>query len=182
VNTFSNELSNAVLRARNPSYSGGFYSSTTQRKEQDMGKSVAEHEAAARAEAEAKAKAEAEAKAKQEAEAKAQVEAAAAAKQEVAKLEADTSRGRIKAILECDEAKGREPLARHLALETDTSAEQARAILAKTPKASRLDEAMAGLAPGVASQETPSGLPKVNLDPAAIYARRAEQYSKGAPK
>lgn len=186
VNTFSNELSNAVLRARNPGYSGGFYS--TKQKETAM-QNVAEKEAAARAEAEAKAKAESEAKVKAEAEAKAKAEADVKAKadaeakaREQAKLDEQSGRGRIKAILECDEAKGREALAKHLALETDTAVDAAKGILAKSPKTGVLDKAMEKFSPGVTSQEAPADLPAVNLDPAAIYARRAETYRGGAPK
>lgn len=44
-------------------------------------------------------------------------------------------RARFAAIMDSEEAKGREDLARHLAFETDTSAEAAQAILAKAPKA-----------------------------------------------
>jgi signal peptide peptidase SppA len=52
-----------------------------------------------------------------------------------ARTEAVTAeRTRIAAILGSDEAKGREGLASHLALETDTAAEAAVAILAKSPK------------------------------------------------
>lgn len=188
VNTFSNELSNAVLRSRNPGYSGVFFGSTT-RKEQDMGNTVAEKEAAARAEAEAKAKAEADAKVKKDAEEKAaadaKVQAEAQAKKDAevkAKAEEQTAKGRIKAILESDEAKGREALASHLALETETSVAEAKAILSKTPKGNRLDNAMGRESPGVSSQETSPAAPAVNLDPSAIYARRAEQYSKARPK
>jgi signal peptide peptidase SppA len=47
---------------------------------------------------------------------------------------ASAERTRIAAILGSDEAKGREGLANHLALETDTASEAAVAILAKSPK------------------------------------------------
>ena len=107
------------------------------------------------------------------------------AKKEVearAKADEQTGRGRIKAILECDEAKGREPMARHLALETDMSVEQSKQILSKTAKATRLDEAMASFKPGVTSHEENGNLPAVDLNPSAIYARRAEQYSKTSLK
>lgn len=43
-------------------------------------------------------------------------------------------RERISAITRCEEAKGRNELAEHLAYETEMSAEQAKAILAKAPK------------------------------------------------
>ena len=44
-------------------------------------------------------------------------------------------RARIQAILGCEEAKGREGLARHLALETDMDPEVARKALAAAPAA-----------------------------------------------
>jgi capsid assembly protease len=44
--------------------------------------------------------------------------------------------GRIKAILTCEEAKGREPMAQTLALETSMSAEEAAKVLASAPAAS----------------------------------------------
>jgi len=44
-------------------------------------------------------------------------------------------RARINSILSCEEASGREALARHFALETDMSAEAARTALALAPKA-----------------------------------------------
>jgi len=42
--------------------------------------------------------------------------------------------GRVKAILECDEAKGREDQARVIALDTDLPLAQAKALLSKSPK------------------------------------------------
>jgi hypothetical protein len=62
--------------------------------------------------------------------------ATASEAQATAVTEAVTAeRTRIAAILGSDEATGREALASHLALETDTDAEAAVAILAKSPKA-----------------------------------------------
>lgn len=43
---------------------------------------------------------------------------------------------RCKAILSCPEAQGRENLARHLALETALTVEQAKAVLTSSPKTS----------------------------------------------
>ncbi len=59
-------------------------------------------------------------------------------------------RARIGAILGCDEAQGREALARTIALETDSDAGAARKLLAAAPKAAPaaqnpLAAAMAGL-------------------------------------
>lgn len=48
---------------------------------------------------------------------------------------ATSAQARISAILGSEEATGREELAKHLALETDTTAEAAKGILAKSPKA-----------------------------------------------
>ena len=58
-----------------------------------------------------------------------QVNAAA----EKARIEA-ASKARIETILDCEEAKGRGTLARHLALRTDMDAEAARALLAASAK------------------------------------------------
>jgi capsid assembly protease len=44
-------------------------------------------------------------------------------------------RARVSAIMGCDEAKGRETLANHLAMNTDMSADAAKAVLAAAPKA-----------------------------------------------
>lgn len=53
------------------------------------------------------------------------------------------AQARIKAITTCEEAKGREPQANHLAFETTLSAEDAKAILAAGPKAA--DGLIAGM-------------------------------------
>ncbi len=52
---------------------------------------------------------------------------------DAAKIEADT-KARIKAITTCDEAKGREALAEHIAFNTEMSAEEAKTMLAASPK------------------------------------------------
>lgn len=67
-------------------------------------------------------------------------EAAVAAAREEARVAglaegATSAQARISAILGSEEATGREELAKHLALETDTTAEAAKGILAKSPKA-----------------------------------------------
>ncbi|MCV0427815.1 MAG: S49 family peptidase [Roseibium sp.] len=61
--------------------------------------------------------------------------ATATARSEGEKAGAESERGRIKAILDSDEAKGREDLARHFAFNTDQSPEAANAALAKSAKA-----------------------------------------------
>ncbi|SCM73391.1 ATP-dependent Clp protease proteolytic subunit [uncultured Pleomorphomonas sp.] len=53
---------------------------------------------------------------------------------DAAKIAADT-KARIKAITTCEEAKGREGLAEHIAFATEMSAEDAKAMLAASPKA-----------------------------------------------
>lgn len=60
------------------------------------------------------------------------------------------ARERIKAILDSEEAKGREALARHLAFETDMTPEAATAVLKVSPKASAQEQ----------------------VDPAAAYEQR----------
>lgn len=62
----------------------------------------------------------------------------AAADQAAAKAAADAraaERARIQGIQSCEEAKGREALANHLALNSDMSVEMAKGILAASPKA-----------------------------------------------
>lgn len=58
-------------------------------------------------------------------------------------------RGRIAAILLHEEAKGRDSLARHLALETDLTVEQASGILKNTPKAGEANNPLAVAMMGV---------------------------------
>ncbi len=63
-------------------------------------------------------------------------------------------RNRIKAILECSDAKGREDLAKYLAFDTELTAQQALAILSKTPKRTSLDDLMdRNGTPGVFGEE-----------------------------
>ncbi|MEE4012106.1 S49 family peptidase [Roseibium sp. FZY0029] len=61
--------------------------------------------------------------------------AVAAAKREGVAEGAAAERGRIKAILDSEEAEGREELARHFAFDTDQTPESANAALTKSPKA-----------------------------------------------
>ena len=62
---------------------------------------------------------------------KAQAESAAKAAQDARVSE----RARVSGIMGCDEAKGREALANHLAMNTDMSLDGAKAVLAAAPKA-----------------------------------------------
>lgn len=74
-----------------------------------------------------------------------------------AKAEADqAAKTRLRAVLELPEAKGREDLAKNLALDTDSSVEQIQAILKSTPKAQQHDPlaaAMRGRSPGISSDD-----------------------------
>lgn len=86
--------------------------------------------------------------------AKQQKTAVAEAEQKGAKAERD----RISAILSCDEAANRPKMAQHLALKTDTSAEDAQGLLAaaaeeQAPKADPVAAAMQGKSPGVSSDD-----------------------------
>lgn len=103
---------------------------------------------------------------------------------DAAKIIADT-KARIEAITTCEEATGREAMAKHLAYKTEMTAEEAKAMLAVVPKveakaADTNDDASAyeqerrqpvtnlaqpGGKPKAASQKTP--------DVNAIYARRS---------
>jgi len=179
VNTFSNELSNAILRARNPGYSGQFFAQSTE-KEQPTMSNVADMEAKAKAEAEAKVKAEADARAKAEAEAKEKAEAEAKAKatesdKVAAAVKAERERGT--AIRALPEAKGREQLAGTL-VDQGLSVEAAKAILAAAPKSSRLDSAMAGYSPNVSGEAAPEAEPVAAINSAGIYAARRAAAEK----
>lgn len=62
-----------------------------------------------------------------------------ATEQELNTAKADAIKGeraRVSGIIGCEEAKGRESLAQHLAYQTDTGVDAAKAILAASPKAS----------------------------------------------
>lgn len=177
VNTFSNELSNLVLRQ-----SGPYRSMRQQQKEQHMetaAQQAAQAEVTAKAEAEAKAKAEATAKAAAEATAKAAAEATAKAEAE-AKAKSDSAtagsaeRERVKAIVNHAEAKGRAALASHLAFETSMSVEEAGKLLAASAKEAKgaLGAAMAGMSPGIRSQEDVGNEGKQPINTAGIYAKR----------
>lgn len=93
-------------------------------------------------------------------------------------------RARISGILGADAAKGRETLAKHLAFESDMSAEAATKILAASPEAapaapaasgSPLDRAMqrAAVAPaGAAAPVEPVASASAVIDMSAIYGAR----------
>jgi ClpP class serine protease len=180
VNSISNELSLSIERAKNPQYARPFLNqSSTKEINMDAAQEAkikAEAEAKVKAEHEAKAKAEAEAKAKAEADAKAKADAEAKAKSDAAANSTD-QRARIKSITTCDEAKGREKLAQHFAFDTDLSVDAAKAALAASPKASKLDEAMNGFTPNIQGQEVTEGTPRKLSSVAEIYAHHEAIYS-----
>lgn len=81
------------------------------------------------------------------------------AKAEAAKAE----RTRVAGITGCEEAKGRESMANHIAMNTDMTVDQAKAMLAAAPKAT------AAVVPGAAFEKamTTTGNPKVGADTGA---------------
>lgn len=105
----------------------------------------------------------------------------------VSKAQAD-AKDRIKAIMNCDEAKGRETLANHFAFETDMAPDAAVAALKVAPKAEANGDDQAGTYEAkrlaAASLASPSGAsvsqkPKASLNPSAIFNAR-RQAMKGA--
>jgi signal peptide peptidase SppA len=103
------------------------------------------------------------------------------AKGDGAKEAGAAAQTRIKAILGSEEAKGRKDLAKHLAFDTDTAAEAAVAILAKSPKAStekavpslaeRSNTALALGGPAPRDSEA-SAKQAEGLNPSAVYGSR----------
>jgi hypothetical protein len=76
--------------------------------------------------------------------------------EEQARTAADqAAKTRLRAVLELPEAKGREDLAKNLALDTDSTVQQIQAILASTPKQTHdpLAAAMRGRSPGISSDD-----------------------------
>lgn len=69
------------------------------------------------------------------AKATARTEGVDAGKAEGIKLGAEAERARIGAILGCDEAKGREAMANHIAFKTASTVDDAKGLLAAAPKA-----------------------------------------------
>lgn len=96
----------------------------------------------------------------------------AAADQAAAKAAADArvaERARIQGIQSCEEAKGREALANHLALNTEMSLDAAKGILAASPKAEppKAEPAPAPAANGFKAAMDNSQNPNVGSDAAA---------------
>ncbi len=111
------------------------------------------------------------------------------ASQDATAAGAKASQDRIKGILNCEQAKGREGMAQHLAFETDTSVEAAVAILDKTPKADAAPApAPAAAVPPLAQRQSDAlalggnapkaEAPKADLDTAAIYESRRKAVGR----
>lgn len=90
------------------------------------------------------------------------------------------TKARIQAIVSCEEAKGREALANHIAFSTELPADDAKAMLAAAPKAENAtngadsyeqerQQPLANLAQPGAAKPTPQA-----LDHKAIYAKRRQ--------
>ncbi|ACL57430.1 S49 family peptidase [Methylobacterium nodulans] len=105
---------------------------------------------------------------------KARTEGHAAGLAEGTRAGATAERERISAILGCDEAKGREASARHLALTTDMTPDAAKGALAGLTKSGSLADRMSAREPLVLDPEaTTSPEPKkAVIDTDAIYAAR----------
>ncbi len=73
--------------------------------------------------------------------------AVASARTEGANTGKTDERARISAIMGCDEAKGRDTLANHIAFNTDMTVDQAKGMLAASPKAEAAPAAAAPAAP-----------------------------------
>jgi len=95
--------------------------------------------------------------------------AASATDQIAAAVKADRERGT--AIMALDEAKGRGKLAQRL-VNMGTSVEDAKAILADSPKASKLDNVMGNFSPNVGGEDPPEPTAPVVVNAAGIYAAR----------
>ena len=92
-------------------------------------------------------------------------------------------RGRMQQILSSDEARGREALAKHLALDSEMSASEAIQLLSRSPINASLSSRMGAHSPGIRSEnwnEPEQHRPSGRVDsPSVIFARRAQSKSKG---
>lgn len=104
-------------------------------------------------------------------------------------------RARVSGIMGCDEAKGRETLANHLAMNTDMSVDSAKAILAASPKAEEkkpepaasttnpFEQAMnASQHPNVGADTSAAGGSGEQLDPAAQILRDQQKATGFKPE
>lgn len=150
VNSFSNELNNAVLRKTRQAPGGPFRYAQIPQQETHMHKPSTDQAPQLTAAPNPTQSAAAAAPPADN-----QPTVVAAAADDSRRAQEMSGRERIKAILADDEAQGREDLAKHLAFETNVSADEAKAILLKSNKRSSLSDAMAkiGGGPGITSQE-----------------------------
>lgn len=169
VNTLANEVHNATTVRR-----GGAFRLNHDRGEASMSDAErAEREKAiAEARAAGVAQGKAEAKAEHEKELGAAIETAVAGE-----------RDRIKAIVTCDEAKGRADLATHIAFETATSADDAKKLLAAAPQAKTSGALAAAMAahgtPGIKTQELGDEKEStVKVDSSQFFAKLNEPYQR----
>lgn len=86
-------------------------------------------------------------------------------------------RSRIGAILGADEAKGREPAARQLALATDMPADAVKGVLAALPQASSLAE-RAGTVPHSSAAADPKSAAEADAGWADVIATLNKQVAK----
>lgn len=183
VNSFANELGNAMIRQNTMS---GSFRLTLSEKEIAMGKEQEEKAKLEAAEAEkAKAIADANAKAKAESDAKIAADQKAAAEKAALAGTVEGERARIQAIMNCEDAKDRQQMAQHLAFKTTLSETDAIALLAASPKGKtdKLSSAMSNFKPGVPN----IGAIENESKPAAvsstdIYKFRAQQFNGGSKK
>jgi signal peptide peptidase SppA len=116
--------------------------------------------------------------------------AVAKAKTEGATEAGKAAQARIKSILGCEQAKGREALAAHFAYDTDMSAEAAIAALEKSPKseaaktvpsiAQRSNDALALGGPAPRGNEAGAAKAAEGLNPAAVYGKRRDAVAAKA--
>lgn len=102
-----------------------------------------------------------------------------AAQEEMAKAQADAAkaeRARVSGIQSCEEAKGREALASHLAFNTDMAVDAAKAILAAAPKADATTPAGSGFKAAMDGGQHPN----VGADTGAGGADGGEKPSRVA--
>lgn len=88
------------------------------------------------------------------------------------------AKGRIKAILALEEAKGREAQAQVIALDTDMSVEQAKALLAASPKAGAADGNLAAADPAATyAAERTGALAQPGAKPPGSTKATAERWA-----
>ena len=98
--------------------------------------------------------------------------------QQAAKQGAKAERNRIQGILCHDEARGRTPLARHLAFETDMEAEAAVSVLSNAPLETPTRDDVSGFVAAMAATPNPeiAPSPEVDGDSEEAVAKRLATY------